>query len=524
MQYCVQDVAKCCELMYVMRELEILKFIATRLSHLNHSLLGPKSGTHSELFRTLKIHIIQCCFNLELKPPRRLKIPPYRYQTAPPRSAKSIFVFSTTNKTTPVKMKIEELPDSFSESVKISDAPQNHNPIPGPDLLTQAINYASSKSKPASNQDGARPELPPAMAEARTKTTQEILDDLNSSPLFMTDLEENDDLEALKALAYEGTPLEVASGFKERGNECFKMRDWANAKEFYRQAIEVLLLEVRKRQKGDKGDGDEEEIKGEVGILEACLVNRAACHLEIGNYRACTLDCGSALRINGRNVKAFYRSARALLKLGKVGEADDACARGLAIDPENAALKGVARDIIKKNEEGTARRKKEMEREQRKRLEDVTLRTALKARGIKVRKTAQPPEMEDARIELGPDPVDPTSTLSFPTVLLYPLHLESDFIKAFNETEPLGHHLSYILPLPWDKEGLYTPTGVECYMETTTGGLIKVGRKVSLLKVLTSGNIEVVDEVVKIFVVPKAKADDWVKDFKKKKASDKVSG
>lgn len=361
------------------------------------------------------------------------------------------------------------------------------------------------------------------MAEMRNKSTQEILDDLNKSPLFMTDLEENDDLEALKALAYEGTPSEVASGFKERGNECFKMRDWANAKEFYQKAIEVLLLEVRKRQRGEE-TGDGEEVRKEVGILEACLVNRAACHLELGNYRACTLDCGSALRINGRNVKAFYRSSKALLTLGKVGEADDACARGLAIDPENAALKGVARDVIKKNEEVTTRRKKEVERENRRRLEEVTLRTALKARGIKVKKTAQPPEMEDARIELVPDPVDPTSTLSFPTVLLYPLHLESDFIKAFNETEPLGHHLSYILPLPWDKEGLYTPTGVECYMETMTGGLIKVGRKVSLLKVLTSGNVEVVDEVVRIFVVPKAKADDWVEDFKKKKTSDKVSG
>ncbi|TVY25351.1 Hsp70/Hsp90 co-chaperone [Lachnellula hyalina] len=131
--------------------------------------------------------------------------------------------------------------------------------------------------------------------------------------------------------------------------------------------------------------------------------------------------------------------------------------------------------------------------------------------------------MEDAKIQLVPDPVDPTSTLSFPTVLLYPLHLESDFIKAFNETEPLGHHLSYILPLPWDKEGLYKPTSVECYMETISGGLIKVGRKVSLLKVLTSGNVEVVDEVVKIFVVPKAKAEDWVLDFKKKKAADKSS-
>lgn len=427
---------------------------------------------------------------------------------------------------TTIKMKIEELSDDFVDSMKVSDQEE----LPGPDLLTQALSaHASSSSGPAApNEDGtAGAQLPPSIAKFRNLTTDQILADLNKSPLFMTDLEDNDDMEALRALAYEGTPEEVAQGFKDRGNECFKARDWFNAKEFYRQAIEVLLLEVRKRQRAsrdERANEDAETVKREIGILEASLVNRAACHLELKNYRSCTQDCGSALKINGKNVKAYYRSAKALLALGKILEADDACARGLAVDPENVSLKAIARDIIKKNQEISARRKRDVEREQRKRLGEVTLRTALKARGIKVKKTEQPPEMEDARIELVPDPVDPTSTLSFPTVLLYPLHLESDFIKAFNETEPLGHHLSYILPLPWDKEGLYTPLGVECYMETTNGGLIKVGRKVSLLKVLTSGSVEVVDEIVKIFVVPKTKADDWVQDFKKKKAAGKSSG
>jgi tetratricopeptide (TPR) repeat protein len=422
-------------------------------------------------------------------------------------------------------MKIEEeLSDAFTDSVKVSDPPLNDAPPPL-DLLTQAMNAYASASIP-SQPDGTTPPLPPAMAAMRSKSGPEILAELNKTPLFMTSLEENDDVEALKALAYEGTPAEVAAGFKERGNESFQEKGWKDAKEFYSKAIQVLLAEVRKRQKmteeEEREGQDNEETRKEVRILEACLVNRAACHLELRNYRSCIQDCGAAIRVNGRNVKAFYRSAKALLALGKVLEADDACARGLAIDPENVALKAVAREIIKKNEELAARRKKEVEREQRRKLEEVTLKAALKARGIKVRKTAQPPEMEDAKIELVPDPVDPTSTLSFPTVLLYPLHLESDFIKAFNEMESLSHHLEYILPVPWDKDGIYTPNSVECYMETMTGGLIKVGRKVSLLKVLSSGNVEVVDEVVKIFVVPKAKADEWVQDFKKKKAAEKA--
>jgi tetratricopeptide repeat protein 4 len=361
------------------------------------------------------------------------------------------------------------------------------------------------------------------MAALRNKSADEILADLNKTPLFMTTLEDNDELEAMKALAYEGTPLEVASGFKERGNESFKERGYKDAKEFYTKSINILLVEVRKRQKGEaksEEEGGEEEVKKEIAVLEACLVNRAACHLELKNYRSCTLDCGSVLRINGRNVKAFYRSARALLKLDRVVEADDACARGLALDPENKALKAVAEDIIKRNAQVAAKKKAEMEREQKRRVEEVTLKAALKARGIKTRTTAQPPEMEDAKIQLVPDPADPTSTLAFPTVLLYPLALESDFVKAFNETETLGSHLDYILPVPWDKV-LYTPKGVECYMETVAGGLVKVGRNVPLLKILTTANVEVVDEVVKIFVLPKSKAEAWVLEFKRKKAAEK---
>lgn len=415
-------------------------------------------------------------------------------------------------------MKIEELTNDL-EAVGVGEHKKKDEP--SGDFLDLALDAYAEAHPERLAQDGTTPSLPPAMASLRDKTTEEKLAELNKVPLFMTSLEDNDDIEAFKALAYEGTPLEVATGFKERGNESFVVKGYKDAKEFYTKAINILLVEVRKRQKGEKTESSEEDVKQEVGVLEASLVNRAACNLELKNYRSCIQDCGHALRINGRNVKAYYRSSKALLALEKIVEADDSCARGLAIDPENKSLLGVAKEIIKKNEFVAAKRKRELEREARLRLEKVTLMAALKARGIKTRKTPQPPEMEDAKIHLVPDPVDPTSTLSFPAVLLYPLHLESDFIKSWNETEPLGHHLDYILPVPWDKGGEYTPTGVECYMETIAGGLIKVGRKVTLLKVLSTGNVEVIDEVVKVFVVPKAKAEGWIKDFKKKKAAEK---
>ncbi|PQE14111.1 hypothetical protein CJF31_00006653 [Rutstroemia sp. NJR-2017a BVV2] len=410
-------------------------------------------------------------------------------------------------------MKNEELP---------SNAPSGSSFQPPEfDLLAQAMAAAFPSSTPLIPKDpsSTTPDLPPSLASLRDKSGTEILESLNSTPLFMTELEENDELEAFKALAYEGTPLEVASNFKEQGNESFKEKRVADAKEFYTKGVNTLLAEVRRRQRGEKKEGEEEgvdEVVKEIRILETLLVNRAMCHLSLKNYRSCVMDCGAVLRINNGNVKAYYRSAKALLALGRVREADNACAKGLELEPEDKALQGLAAEIVKKNEEAEAKKRKELERLTRIKNEEKVLQTALKAREITLRMTDKPPEMEDAKIELVPDALDPiNSTLTFPVLFLYPLAAESDFIKAFNEMDTIGQHLGYILPSPWDQTGEYRDEKVvECYLEKKKGSLIKVGRKVNLLKALGGG--EVVDGVVSIYVVPKQKAAGWVEEWKRK--------
>ncbi|KAK1674726.1 hypothetical protein BDP55DRAFT_694483 [Colletotrichum godetiae] len=377
--------------------------------------------------------------------------------------------------------------------------------------------------------------LPPGHALLSGKTADEVLADLNKSPLFMTSLEENDDVAALQALAYEGTARENGEEFKERGNECFKAKMYADAKEFYGKGIEILAVEEKRRAKGEKTfhtekakakaeevEDDDDEIAKQKAVLESLYVNRAACHLELGNFRSCWTDCGLALRLNPKNLKAYYRSARALLKVDRIAEADDACARGLALDEANKPLQAVAWDIIKAAERADAKTKREQERRAAERRREMLLKAALAARGIRHRVTEQPPEMEDARMRLVPDEDDPKSSLSFPAVLLYPLQMESDFVKAWNETECVGDHLGYILPLPWDERGEYASAGqVECYMETASGGLVKVGKKATLLKILSGGNVEVVDGIVRVYVVPVARAKGWIEEFKVKKAAEK---
>lgn len=363
--------------------------------------------------------------------------------------------------------------------------------------------------------------------EAPRKTVDEVVAEFNKSPLFMREYEENDEVAALQALAYEGTPLENAAEFKERGNEFFAERNNRDAVEFYGRGVNILWLEERKRKRGEVTMGEkegvpdsEEDITKQRAVLEALYVNRAAAHLALGNYRSCWLDCAAALQINPGNVKAWYRSARALLKVDRVPEADEACAFGLALDGENKALLALAGEVIKRNEFLKKKEKAQAEREASERKRKTLLAAAIQARGVRMRETERPPEMEDARVRLVPDEEDPTSTLSFPVVLFYPLHYETDFIKAFNEQETLADHLGYVFPLPWDVKKEYTLAKVECYVETVTGGLVKWGKKLPLLKVLVGGKVEVVDQVVKVFVVPSHGAEAWVKTFKEQKAKE----
>lgn len=217
--------------------------------------------------------------------------------------------------------------------------------------------------------------------------------------------------------------------------------------------------------------------------------------------------------MNSRNIKAWYRSASACLALDKLPEAEDACGRGLEVDSKNAALQTLSAKIIKRKQILDELQRKRQEREERERKEAATLKLALKSRNIPTRNSEKPPEMEDATVTLE-DPLNPASTLSLPVMFLYPVHMKSDFIKTFSEAESVGQHLTYIMPLPWDERHEYTPEKVECYVETAAGGLIKAGKKMSLLRILSTGKVEIVDGMIKVNVLPKDKAAAWIERYK----------
>ncbi|KEF60322.1 uncharacterized protein A1O9_01882 [Exophiala aquamarina CBS 119918] len=398
--------------------------------------------------------------------------------------------------------RIEELPDNFDESLNLNEAPSA--PPPSIEELYQE-HIRTPRKDPISDQ-----------------SFEQIVQDMSKTPLFMNSLAEatdedgqNDLLEAIKALQYEGTKAEVAQGFKERGNEMVAEKKWSDAKEFYAKGIAVLG--DKGEDKWDKAEDHESEVALRQTLEEQLYVNRALCNLELKNYRSTTLDSAAALRLNPNNIKAHFRSASALFALDKVLEALDVASRAIKLDANNAALAkllGKIRERAKAKEAHDRRREAE---HQRRRQEQSVLAAVLKAKKIQARGNKNSPNLEDVSIRLSPDPLSPTSLLEFPVMLLYPMHNQSDLIKAWAEKTAITDHLSYILPLPWDTKNQYKLATVECYMDTISGGLMKVGKKLTLLEALSNGKTEVVDGLVRIFVVPVSLAPRWIDEVKRKK-------
>lgn len=145
------------------------------------------------------------------------------------------------------------------------------------------------------NEAAQSADMPAGMRKARDVSVDDLMKEMNRVPLFMTSLDEtdgeggdNDALEAIKALAYEGTRAEIAQNFREQGTELIRLeKRYSEAREFYTKAIRALRSpppEPDPEQGPSVIEIDEEaEEKKERGIEEVCLVNRALCNLEMSS-------------------------------------------------------------------------------------------------------------------------------------------------------------------------------------------------------------------------------------------------
>ena len=149
------------------------------------------------------------------------------------------------------------------------------------------------------------PALPPHMASAEHHTVDEVVAMLKKTPLFMTSIddadgrlpvpskkdillirfmEDNLDLEAIRAMQYEGTALENSTEFKVQGNDMVKSKRWKDGQELNSKAM--ALLQKRKLYRKDSTINDEDVVLEERDLEAVCHVNRALCNLELSGFIA----------------------------------------------------------------------------------------------------------------------------------------------------------------------------------------------------------------------------------------------
>lgn len=188
--------------------------------------------------------------------------------------------------------RVEELPDDYEDSqpssIRASSTENSEFSQPqglSRAAISQSTPFPLPADNPTSNGTTTTPPLPPQMASVKAHSVDEIVDLMNRTPLFMTDLSsealaDNPELDAIRALQYEGTRAEVAQGFRESGNDCARGKLWKDAKEFYTKGLAALRAERNEEESGLVLDEEEEE-KKERQIEEACYINRALCNLEL---------------------------------------------------------------------------------------------------------------------------------------------------------------------------------------------------------------------------------------------------
>ncbi|KAI8870739.1 hypothetical protein GQ42DRAFT_162497 [Ramicandelaber brevisporus] len=359
--------------------------------------------------------------------------------------------------------------------------------------------------------------LPAPKPDWSLRDVEDLSKEMEKIPLFMTgdtplteaDMEENVALQALQSIVYDGTPEEVAENFKNQGNECFK-----GGKAHYRDALEFYTKGIAEIDKFADGSNQ----------LKATLyVNRAAVNLELGNYRKVLNDCAVVIKkFDDKNVKALYRSAKACRMLEKYEEAMDCIDRAInsTTGTEDAkVLKQLNNEktlIEKRMAERDEKERVRRERSEQKEREESAINDAIDIRGLRLANTASKKlkylwqNETDRTVQL-----DHTNGhLSWPVTFLYPEHKQSDFIEAFDEAVVFADMLDTMFEQPpeWDDDGKYKAKSLDVYFavpvknhldEGRTEKLLKIGRKMTLLDVLSHKDYVITDGIPAFIILPR---------------------
>lgn len=392
--------------------------------------------------------------------------------------------------------KFDELMNSMSEQKKKWDeeADSDDEDDKQSQLLDQAIEMAIEQGRGWSPGE-------------KEQYLEGILDDDYIPPIFASSVKEVEDsglMEAFTSLKYDDTPTVLMLNLRKKGNDCFangkrnevgNMSYFRNAINHYYEAFH-FAQRIEPMQDGDLAQADTNDptfTEPELDELKATILgNVALAHLCLKNWGFVRDESKKALAFNDKNVKCWFRLAKAHQMLQNWEEAGDAIDAGLAIDGEenNTDLKKIQKLLATRVQRA---RKLRQERE--------------KARAERVSKVKQVwKHCKEKGIQLGRVPLVATVTedeedtndlesrwhhhrpntgnlpgpsgsdgWAWPCMFLYPSHQQSDFVKDYGETEMLALRMAQMFPeleseggetvMPWDHNQEFICSKLAVYFE-----------------------------------------------------------
>lgn len=380
------------------------------------------------------------------------------------------------------------------------------------------------------------PALPPQLSEFQNKSTTEVLDELNKMPFFMnalpSDIEDGDNfqaLEALRAMNYEGNPTDMITNFKNQGNDMFKAKNYKDARTFYQRGLDIDAENYNPEEDTVEADENDKPFDiNEFNLIKAVVYsNKAACELSLKNYRRCINDCKKSLSIDSKNIKAYFRMAKAFMMLKLFDESLESIQFGLLLDKDNKSLLTLLNTVNDKIIEIDRNNKKNESIKQEEDRKKSLLEAAIDLRQYtNVNKTQCLPLPSETHLEQN-DVVD--SQMIFSACVMFPGFNSYDPVGAISELSTPQELLNLFLDIPQeviDREPKYSfidkhtnAKSAHVYMETLDGGLIKLNKKLTFNQILQNQSpvIPLFNKQLHVYFAAKDNSQ-WIKDWDKKMA------
>jgi len=132
---------------------------------------------------------------------------------------------------------------------------------------------------------------------------------------------------------------EAAMKRKIEGNDYFNKNMVPSAIRKYTKALEIFSYE------GSLSEKEKEFVRKEIKL--PCYLNLAASHVKNLEHQRVVEFANKALEIDPKSLKGLWRKGCALTELGEWDNAKKSFTDGLAIEPDNKALKSSLAHLIK---------------------------------------------------------------------------------------------------------------------------------------------------------------------------------